>query len=86
MLLFFFFYTNKKFRDMYTCFVDVSTVRRNVCMYLQMCGSSWREKRKKKHPSIHFSFLVHSFCYHSLFCPTHEDFKTFFILLMAFEK
>lgn len=35
-MLLFFFYTNKEFRDMYTCYVNMFTVRMNVCMYLHV--------------------------------------------------
>lgn len=56
-MLLFFFYTNKDFRDMYTCSVNMFTVRMNVCMYLHMCGSI------QKKISIRFIFsFIHSPC------------------------
>lgn len=48
-MLLFFFYTNKEFRDMYTCSVNMFTVRMNVCMYLRVVAF-------RKKISIHFIF------------------------------
>lgn len=68
-MLLFFFYTNKEFRDMYTCSVNMFTVRMNVCMYLHMCGSIQGEK---KYPSI-FLFS-HSFTPLALLIKTFKPF------------
>lgn len=78
MLLFFFFYTNMVFRDMYTCSVNMLTVSMNVCMYLHMCGSI------KQRISIHFIFSFTPSL--SLPLPFLLRLLNLFILLMTFQN
>lgn len=75
-MLLFFFCTNKEFRDMYTCSVNMFTVRMDVCMYLHVYGSI-----QKKYPSILFP---HSLLLLSLSLPFLLRLLNLFILLMTF--
>lgn len=60
---------------MYTCSVNMFTVRMNVCMYLHMCGSIQGEKNTLPF----FYFLIHS-----LLLPFLLRLLNLFILLMTF--
>lgn len=68
------FCTNKKFRDMYICFVNVSAVRGNVCVCLWEQLQRGLKKRNVHHP---FSFLTCSSACHSISLPSLQGLSAF---------